>query len=140
MAYIATIQEFGSTGKNHNIPPRPFMRPVFKKNLTNYKDITQSLILDNDKSASDIAELLGARIMGDMQLSIAEVYTPPLSKITLAMRYLREQNKAGFRGSKGLVESLRRQLDSDTPPKLSTNTKPLNDSGLMLASVQYKVD
>lgn len=141
VAYIATIQEFGSVSKGgYNIPPRPFMRPVLKNNTSTYAEITKHLLLDESKTPDDIAELIGARVMGDIQVSIASVYTPPLSKITLAMRYLREQNKAGFRGSKGLVERLRAQLESDNPPKLSSNTKPLNDSGLLLNSVNYRVD
>jgi len=140
VAYIATIQEFGSISKGNNIPPRPFMRPVLKNNTNTYAEITKHLLLDESKTPDDIAELIGARVMGDIQMSIASVYTPPLSKITLAMRYLREQNKAGFRGSKGLVERLRAQLESDNPPKLSSNTKPLNDSGLLLNSVNYRVD
>lgn len=139
VAYVAAIHEFGSVGKNHNIPARPFFRPCIEKNKNQWVEYF-FIGLEQGRSGTEMFNLLGEKIVGNIQYSIGEVTAPPLSPITLAMRYMWEQNKSGFKPSKGMVERVRRQLDSDNPPKLSSNAKPLNNSGLLLSSVAYRID
>jgi len=139
VAYVAAIQEFGSVGKNHNIPARPFFKPCIKDNKADWVEYFFTGI-ELGFSGAEMFNRLGEKIVGNIQYSIGEVDAPPLSPITLAMRYMWEQDKSGFRPSKGMAERVRGQLASTNPPKLSSNTKPLNNSGLLLSSVAYRID
>lgn len=105
------------TTKAHTIviPPRPFLRPAIAENADSWLAKIRDDIEKTDYPLDVILERLGARMVGDIQKAIKAVQQPPLAKSTIQKRL-----KKGF---------------SD----LSTATKPLIDTGLMLRTVRAEV-
>jgi hypothetical protein len=119
IAYVAAIQEFGAP--EQGIPPRPFMRPAIEHNRQKWgKTAGQGAkaILRGLASAEQVMGALAAMAAGSIQQEIVAVASPPLKKATIAARR-------------------RRLSDKHTTGNL---TKPLVDSGLMLASVTHVVE
>lgn len=113
VAGVASVQEFGSVA--NNIPPRPFFNPAIEKNEAKYSKImAKSLegVIEGKKSVEQSLSQLGAIVKGDIQTSISQVQSPPLSPRTIKAR----ANKSG-----------------------KSSTKPLVDTGLMIQSVDYEV-
>lgn len=118
VAYVATIQEFGAPSQS--IPARPFIRPAIKENEKSWSSIAESgarAVLRGVATTGDVMEAIGGKAAADIQNAITQVKTPALKDSTIAAR-------------------LRKRADGKTVGNL---TKPLVDSGLMLASVQSVV-
>jgi len=84
VAYVATIQEFGAP--EVKIPPRPFMRPTVKTKKKEWsKIIAQGVpkVVLGDMTAFDVLDLVGISASADIQTTIANVYSPPLSPVTI---------------------------------------------------------
>ncbi|WP_241538319.1 hypothetical protein [Xenorhabdus sp. KK7.4] len=116
IAYVAAIQELGHLA--NNIPPRPFMRPAMQDNQARYADLmlrAAKASIDDTLSVSDGLSQMGGVAVGDIQLAIQAVTTPPLKDSTVKAR--------ASRHSKG-----------------KATHKPLVDSGLMLQSVTFSVE
>lgn len=117
VAYVASIQEFGWGP----IPPRSFMR-------TTVAEQSQEWTRQFGRAAAAIAkgkidpaaalEQLGALAAADVRKKITEISSPPLKEATVAAR-------------------LRKRADKKTVGKL---TKPLVDTGIMLASTTHVVE
>lgn len=119
VAYVATIQEYGYAGKN--IPPRPFMRPTVVKYRKKWGVLAgkyAEAIAKGQKTVSDMMEGLGQTARGNIQQTISEVFEPELKKKTVQARK-------------------NRKTDKKTVGNL---TKPLIDTGLMLATVTNTVE
>ena len=119
VAYVATIQEFGYP--KGNIPPRPFMRPTITREENNWRHIIEIEALQifaGKSTATKLFEILGLIASGDIGKSIAAVFTPPLSPITIANRKFKRADKK----TKGALD------------------KPLIDTGIMFETVTYKVN
>lgn len=112
VAYVAAIQEFGAPAVG--IPPRPFMQPTVKEEKDKWtKEIAAgaALVALGKTTAFDVLNAVGFQAANDMKAKIATIYTPPLAESTLAARRRRG----------------------------NTSTKPLNDTGTMLAWLQHSV-
>lgn len=105
------------TTKAHTIviPPRPFLRPAIAENSDGWLARIRDDIEKTDYPLEVILERLGVRMVGDIQKAIKGVQQPPLAKSTIQKRL-----KKGF-------------------SNLSTATKPLIDTGLMLRTVRAEV-
>lgn len=115
VAYVATIQEKGAIQRG--IPPRPFFQPAVTEGEKGNRQVIAQAVRNafrGDELATGF-ELLGGKVVGDIQKKISEVATPPLKPATIAARARRH--------SQGLA-----------------STKPLVDTGQMLAAVTYKVE
>ena len=112
VAYVAAINEYGCPEKN--IPARPFMRPTIAEKKGEWVGIVNGLIKQGMQTGvmPDVLETVGLAMQGDIVQAIADIETPPLSSSTLASRRSRGNG----------------------------STKPLNDTGYMIASVQSIVD
>jgi hypothetical protein len=115
VAQVAMIQEYGAPQKN--IPPRPFMRPAKENNQKTWKKtftygINQSFKTGDFKQAFN---LVGMQAQSDIKTAIKNVTTPALAESTKKARLT------------GKVKNAK------------TATKPLVDTGYMLASVEYEV-
>lgn len=111
VAYIATIQEFGTD----RIPPRPFMRPAVAEHGAKWIDTLRGAaaqVVAGNMSASDAMEITTLQAAGDVAKAIVAVTSPPLAPATLANR--------ARRGNK--------------------SSKPLEDTKQMLQSVTGKVE
>lgn len=100
-----------------HIPARPFMRTCCDDNRGKWKEEMQNgvqAVLAGNVTAEQMTEMIGGMVAGDLQESISKVRTPPLSTATVMFR----QNRKGG----------------------ASSDQPLNDTGLMIASVTYKVN
>lgn len=93
-AEVARISEFGQPSKN--IPPRPVVRPAIienRKKWTTIAKIESKRALNGDQNISGIMEILGLEAAGAIRKNITELTSPPLSKITIAIRKSKMKNK-----------------------------------------------
>lgn len=118
VAYVASIQEFGSSAQN--IPPRPFMRPAVAANSDKWAKAFgkgANAILKGRFTAAQVMASVCEDAAGEVRKAIAAVNNPPLAESTVAAR------RRGY-------------ADKKTTGSL---TKPLVATGLMVASVSYEV-
>jgi hypothetical protein len=112
VAEVAAQNEYGNPDKH--IPARPFLRPTIANKKGEWAGIVNGLIRQGMQTGviPDVLETVGLAMQGDIVQAIADVQEPPLSSRTLAARRSRGNG----------------------------STKPLNDTGYMIASVQSVVD
>jgi hypothetical protein len=112
VAEVAAQNEYGNP--EEHIPARPFLRPTIANKKAEWAGIVNGLIRQGIQTGvmPDVLETVGLAMQGDIVQAIADVQEPSLSKRTLAARQSRGND----------------------------STKPLNDTGYMIASVQSIVD
>lgn len=118
VADVAFWQEYGT---KRGIPERPFMRPAAFHNEKKWTQIAEQEIrkcVKDGKPLTLAMEKLGLVVQGDVQAEISAVTEPALKESTIKARLRRKKVKK-------VTASL---------------TKPLVDTGVMLASVQHKVE
>ena len=123
VAYVAAIQEYGSP--SNNIPARPFIRPAIAHNEKKWRDIGKRglrAVVYGKATVTQVLENLGIAAVGDIQRSIAQVYSPALKKATVRARLARKTYKGPL--NKTQARSI---------------TKPLIDTGHMQATVAYEL-
>lgn len=116
VAYVATVQEFGSP--KQNIPARPFMRPTVAENKQGWiKQLGQGgkLVFAGKLQYSQMIGQFGMQAAGQVAETIASVTTPALGASTLRARASR--NASG-----------------------QASNKPLVDTGLLIQSVSSQVE
>lgn len=121
IAYIATIQEFGAPSQG--IPPRPFIRPTMDAEGNEWKSNFAKLskrIVNGKMTVTQALDTIGLAAAGDIKKAISSLTSPPLKTDTLKARYRRAtsgKKKIGY-----------------------LSTKPLVDTGAMLAHVTHVVE
>lgn len=138
IAYVATIQEFGSGP----IPPRPFMRPT----VTEQKETWQAIaaeqanrILAGKTDSQTAMEVLTFAAESAVYEKIVSITSPPLSLLTLlARKYKRDNPNKKITGK--TIGELDKELRYGPPDVSGVSTKPLNDTGLMLAKLRSTVE
>jgi len=140
VAQTAMWQEFGVPRRG--IPPRPFMRPAIKENEHIWMELLSRLsdkVIEGKMTARDAMALVGERAQGDIIKSISKVMSPPLSLITLMARKIRE---GGGKVTGKTIGMLARKIKTGnyTPDEISSNTKPLVDTGQLVQSISSMVD
>lgn len=136
VAYIAAIQEQGSGP----IPPRSFFRTTVLEKKQTWIDTVEKLaklVIGGKINGRDMMDMLGLQIEGDVQKKIASITTPPLSPLTLAARKYRQQGKSVTGKTLG---ELSRKLKDGTIDVSGVSTKPLNDTGQMIATLTHVVE
>lgn len=101
VALVATENEFGSS----RCPPRPFMRPTIANQSGTWAKIAEKLsrqILRGEQPPGTLAEMIGARVAGDVRKTITQLTSPPLSEGTIARR---RANKSGAKSVKPLIDT-----------------------------------
>ena len=115
VAYIAAIQNFGYAPKN--IPPRMGLAAMMTKRKSEWRGIAgksaEAVMSGGDPLT--YLEAMGGFAEGNIREQIASVFDPPLAAATIAAR-------------------LRKTADGKLT---NTLTKPLNDTGHMLATVTH---
>lgn len=139
VAYVAAIQELGC--EQRSIPPRPFMRPAQIKNAHRWFAVAEDQaqkIIEGSQNGRGAMEVIAQMTEDDVSDAIIDVNSPALSKITLAARRIREK---GGKVTGATIGDIARRLASDPDNvELSSNTKPLNDTGYMLATLTHMVE
>lgn len=135
VAQVAVIQEFGTK----SIPPRPFLRPTFSKENSNWEAVAGKLVkpvIDGELSVDGLYTEVGSLMEGDVFKTIANISDPPLTDTTILLRKWRKEGRT-ITGK--TVGEAYQEVHSDDPPDLGSDNKPLNDSGLMIATLTHAV-
>lgn len=134
VAGIAVVQEYGS--EKMGIPPRSFMRSTQAEKKGDWDKTMKSgfsAVMRGTRTAAQLMEAMGALASGDVRKKITQIMDPPLSPLTIK---LRAYKKAG-RVITGRVVG---DAAKDTSVSVSgISTKPLNDSGYMLATLTHVI-
>ena len=116
VAYVATIHEFGNPAGG--VPARPFMRPTIEAKTPEWKSTLAGgahQVLNGRLTAEQMLGQVGQMAAGNIAETIASIDTPALQPGTIKARESR-------RISPGV------------------STKPLVDTGLLIQSVNHKVE
>lgn len=119
VAYVATIQEYGSP--MNGIPPRSFMRTTIAEKENEWAKLARSgakAIIAGNASPKMVMEGLGLAASGDVRKKISEINSPALKA--------------------GTIEARKRKLSKGK--KVGALTKPLVETGLMVASLTSTVE
>lgn len=108
VAQVAADNEWGDPRKNR--PPRPFFRNAISEKSTEWA-ATVGRGIRAGIDTSQVLEVVGAQIKGDVQESIATLMEPALAPLTIELRQERGNQ----------------------------STKPLVDTKVMIGDVNYEV-
>lgn len=142
VAYAAAINEYGVPERS--IPARPFMRPAAAAKSAEWANTAESLaasMVEGVTTPEDVMELLTLKAEGDVSKAIAAVVSPPLSPITILARARRQQ---GGTVTGKTIGEIARGIRNDSYDKTQAamagvSTKPLNDTGTMIATLTHVV-
>tara|TARA_R110000851_G_scaffold60415_7_gene139485 strand:- start:1755 stop:2300 length:546 start_codon:yes stop_codon:yes gene_type:complete len=139
VAQVAFWQEFGTK----MIPPRPFFRPAVVDNKTKWASLVDSganAVLEGRATMSDVFNGLGLTAQADVKNSITGAHAA-LSPVTLALRKLKNDGKQINSTVVGAVAAAieRGETGAGQLGEPFANDTPLNDTGIMLATITYNV-
>ncbi|MDE1905345.1 MAG: hypothetical protein KGH75_02690 [Rhodospirillales bacterium] len=135
VAYVAAIQEFGAP--EVGIPPRSFFRPAVKAKAGNWSALLRGLVKrvgEGQMTATEALDAVGVVAATDIQTEIAMTYSPALSPVTVLLRKWR---KAGRKITGRTVGEAAAAIAAGVDP--GSDNKPLNDTGLLIASITSRV-
>lgn len=140
VAEVAAGNEFGIPSRS--IPPRPFFRPTSNEKQSSWGEAAATLasrVLEGKATADDAMEILAARAHGDVLDKLASITAPPLSPITIMARAYRAAGKEVTGKTIGeIAGKIRNQRYDITMSQLAgVSTKPLNDTGYMISTMNY---
>jgi hypothetical protein len=118
VAGVAAVHEYGSPSRN--IPPRPFLRTATEEQKQEWIRLLKQgakAVLNGKLSANDVMEQLGLKVAADIKNSIKSVTSP-----TLKISTIRNKQRKMANGS-----------------KVGKLDKPLEETGLMIATVTHEV-
>lgn len=136
VAEVAAIQNFGAPGRG--IPPRPFFSNMVARESPAWGAKLGRILEQNDWDAEKALALMGEGIAGQLRQYIVETNAPPLSAITLMLRKMRQDNPDLVVTGATVGEAAARIRAGESYGGVST--KPLVDTGNLLASVDYEVE
>jgi hypothetical protein len=129
VALSAAVNNFGAPGRG--IPPRPFFSNMVKAGQKHWGEDLADFLQLTDLDANKALALMGEQMVTELQDSIIATNSPPLSKITLMLRYMRSKGGPNFVVTGATVgEAARRVAAGEKIGPVSE--KPLNDTGFML--------
>ncbi|HHH0014236.1 TPA: hypothetical protein ACPZLS_004055 [Yersinia enterocolitica] len=111
VAMVAAINEYGNASNNQ--PPRPFFRNAIGEKSGDWAEMVSRGIRAGIDT-TQVLEVVGAQIKGDVQESIKTLIEPKLSDVTIHIRRTRKKFP-------------------------NQSTKPLEDTKLMFGDVNYEV-
>lgn len=140
VALAAAVNELGAPSRS--IPARPFIRPTIISQLSTWISLAErgaKSVVEGNSSVKEVMGILGVKIQEDIKEAIANVYSPPLSKVTLLARKRREDGRKVTRKTIGRLA--RKVNENDyTESELSTNTKPLIETKTMIRTLTNIVE
>lgn len=134
VAYVAAINELGKHA-------RPFMRPAAAKNEGKWRATAAhaaNLILKGKMTGQAGMSLIVQQAESDVLQSIVDVNSPPLSMVTLILRKWRREGKRITGALVGAAAAMVR--DGQKVDVSGVSTKPLNDTGHMIATLTSRVE
>lgn len=139
VAQVAFWQEYGTK----TAPPRPFFRPAIDDNQNKWGALVESgiqVVIEGSATIDNVFNGLGLTVQADIKNAINSTHHD-LSPITLALRKLRDD---GYTINGTLVGAVadavnKGETGSGQLGAPSANTTPLNDTGIMMASLTYNI-
>lgn len=135
VAMVAAIENFGAPARG--IPPRPFFSNFVRRYRNAWGDQLSSLLKANDMDAKRALEQMGQGMAGQLRQAIVDTWAPPLSPITLMLRKMKSEDPDLEVTGATVGEAAKRVAAGESYSGVST--KPLVESGHMLASVDSEV-
>ncbi len=138
VAEVAAGNEFGIA--NRSIPPRPFMGPAVAEHQKQWEVLAAqgaNQVLAGKETAEKVMGKLVISAHNEVSKNIATLTSPPLSPITIAARKYKKQGKT-ITGS--TIGEIAAKLKAGTLDISGVSTKPLEDTGLMSATLTSLVD
>ena len=135
VAYVAAIQEYGTKG----IPPRLGMRETVSERKAEWRrvaSVVSKRVLAGKMTGNDAMLFISQTGEDDLADHISHVSAPPLSEITLVARKMRQDGKKVTGATIGHIAA---ELAAGKSLPMSANTKPLNDTGYLLATLSHAV-
>lgn len=139
VALAAAANELGH-GKT---PPRSFMRPTAieqKKAWSNLMRDGAKAVIAGKATVRSVFEALGTKAEGDIVKTISEVYDPPLSPITIELRAMKKANPSLVVTARTVGIAAKKVKQPGYMAPSGVSTKPLNDTGLMIATLTSITD
>ena len=136
VAYVAAIQEMGAP--EVSIPARPFFKPAVAQHSDKWCGILRSLapkVGTGGTTAEDVLDAVGLAAVADIQQEIASVSSPALSPVTVMLRKWRKDGQTITGRTVG--EAAAAIAGGEDP---GGDNKPLNDTGLLIASIRNAVN
>jgi hypothetical protein len=81
---VAMINEYGAPSRNQ--PPRPFFRRMIAQKSPEWPSAIANLLANNNYDAKTTLDQVGAAVKGQLQQSIVDLVSPPLSPVTIARK------------------------------------------------------
>jgi hypothetical protein len=135
-AQIAFWNEFGHGGR-FPAPPRPFFRTMVAKDSPNWPAMMATELKRSGMNGHQTLAYMGEHIDGELKQSIIDTNEPPLSAVTLRLRYKFGNQPQNIRLRD--VFSAIGDVRSGRQVATGTQAKPLVWTGQMLNSTSYKV-
>jgi hypothetical protein len=136
VAEVAMMQEFGT----RTIPARPFMRPAIIKNQNKWQETINKVsarVVEGKISALDAMNIITEQAASDVVEQIKSVDSPPLSPITIGVRKYKQLGKEVTGRTIGEIAT---KLKEGKLNLSGVSTKPLNDTGHMIATLTTHVE
>lgn len=136
VAEVAQMQEFGTK----TIPARPFMRPAVIKNQNRWQETINKVsarVVEGKMSAIDAMNVITEQAAIDVVEQIKSVVSPPLSPITIGVRKYKQLGKQVTGKTIGEIAT---KLEEGKLDLGGVSTKPLNDTGHMIATLTTHVE
>lgn len=137
VAGIMMVQEFGSAKRS--IPPRPTMRPTAATKADDWARMAEGAsraVLSGKLPPTGAVSVLALAAEADVRRAIIRLVSPPLSPLTILARKHRRDTGRKVAGAKELGRISREGQGADVS---GISTKPLNDTGLALATLTHEV-
>lgn len=134
VALAAAANELG----HGSTPPRSFMRTTATEEKDEWSKIAaeqSKLVIQGKISAQTAMDQLTQKAEGDIVKKISTIYDPPLSPITIELRAMKKRDPNLKVTGATVGEAARRVKQPGYVQPAGVNTKPLNDSGLMVATI-----
>lgn len=137
---VAQVAQWNEEG-NSRIPPRPFFRPAQMENSEKWMRIAAGgakQIVEGKATGLEVMEILTTQAEADVLQAIVNVTSPPLSPLTILARWYKKTKGEKITGKTlGYLAGILRQGQTDVS---GVSTKPLNDTGHMMATLSNKVE
>lgn len=132
---VAALQNFGAPSRG--IPPRPFFTNMVKDKSGAWPDQLGEILVSTQYDLPASLRLMGEGIAGQLRQSIVDTNAPALSPVTLMLRKMKSENQGLVITGRVVGEAAKRVAAGESYGDVST--KPLIDTGHLLASVDYEV-
>ena len=139
VAFAAALNELG----HGNTPARPFMRPAAMDHKGEWAETAAKgarAVLNGDMPPKSVMELVAAQSQSDVLDAIVEVHSPPLSPVTIEIRAMKKRNPDLKVTGTTVGEAARKVHAPGYQQPSGVSVKPLNDSGLMIATLTHVVE